>query len=296
MNMKKLKTFSIVLLFLLGLIGCKKEEIPEISGENPETDNNEFCLYLNSENMDETMPVMNEYLEKLPQNLSDKQKLEQLTNWLKSAPCIIDATILCESCISGMNTQKMSEILITFEENGIVKEFIYDILMTNPLQVAFCHREYVPMHVSVKTKRYFTINEIFDFINSLDLDIKQIFSGVYVSTMSSDNLQYILDRLNEKPYTNNGTDWPRVTGYLHYLTNQITIFPYLFNMKNKAYQDDWLQAMDEYKLVEKFDYDHSGYIIYFRVPEGTEKYWVTQFEKYEFVVWADLSWILHLIP
>ena len=63
------------------------------------------------------------------------------TRWLKSAPCIIDATISCESCISGM----------------------------------------------------------------------------YVSTMSSDSLQYILDCLNEKPYTNNGNDCPRITGYLHYL-------------------------------------------------------------------------------
>ena len=292
--MKKLKSFSIILVFLLGLIGCNKEEIPEIGRENPEIDNKEFCLYLNSENMDETIPVINEYLESLLNNLSDKQKLEQLTNWLKSAPCIIDATIVCESCISGMNTPTMSEILISFEENGIVKDFIYDIVMTDPLRVAFCHREYEPMHVSVKTKRYFTINEIFDFINSLDLDVKQIFRGVYVSTMSSDNLQYILDCLNAKPYTNNGDDWPRVTGYLHYLTNQITIFPYLFNMKNKSYQEDWLQSMDEYKLVEQFAYDHSGYIIYFRVPEGTEKYWVTQFKKYEFIEWAELNRIIHI--
>ena len=258
-----------------------------------EIDNEEFCLYLNSENMDETMPVVNKYLEKIPNNLSDKQKLQQLTEWLKSTPCIIDATILCESCIPY--TPKMSEILITFEENGIMKDFIYDIAMANPLQVVFCHREYKPMRVSVKTKRYFTINEVFNFINSLDLDVDQIHSGVYVSNMSSDNLQYILDCLNAKPYTNNGSDWPRVTGYLHYLTNQITIFPYLFNMKNKTYQEDWLQSMDEYKLVEQFAYDHSGYIIYFRVPEGTEKYWVTEFKKYEFVEWAELNRIVHVL-
>jgi len=194
-----------------------------------------------------------------------------------------------------MYTPTMSEILITFEENGIRKDFVYDIVMTNPLQVAFCHREYEPMQVSVKTKRYFTINEVFDFINSLDLDVEQIYNGVYVSTMSSDSLQYILDCLNAKPYTNNGSDWPRVTGYLHYLTNQIAVFPYLLNMKNKAYQEDWRQSMDEYKLVEQFAYDDSGYIICFRVPEGTEKYWETQFKKYEFVEWAELNYIIHII-
>jgi len=288
MKAKKLSFLGITLLLLLGLVGCYKEEVLEI-------DNKEFCLYLNSESMDEIIPVINNYLATLPSNLSDKQKLQQLTIWLKSAPCIIDATILCESCISGLYTPTMSEILISFEENGIVKDFILDIVMTNPLQVAFIHREYEPMHVSVKTKRYFTINEVFDFINSLDLGVEQIYSGVYVSTMSSDNLQYILDRLNEKPYTNNGNAWPRVTGYLHFLTNQITIFPYLFNMKNKAYQEDWLQSMEEYKLVEQFAFDHSGYIIHFRVPEGMEKHWVTEFKKNEFVEWAELNRIIHII-
>ena len=285
---KKLSFLGIIFLLLLGVVGCEKEEVLEIGSE-------EFCLYLNSENIDETIPVINDYLTTLPNNLSDKQKLQQLTRWLKSAPCIIDATILCESCISGLYTPTMSEIMITFKENGIAKDFIFDILMTNPLQVAFIHREYEPMHVSVKTKRYFTINEVFDFINSLDLGVEQIYSGVYVSNMSSDNLQYILDCLNAKPYTNNGSDWPRVTGYLHYLTNQITIFPYLFNMKNKDYQEDWLQSMEEYKLVEQFAYDHSGYIIYFQVPEGMEKHWVTEFKKNEFVEWAELNRIIHII-
>jgi hypothetical protein len=163
--------------------------------------------------------------------------------------------------------------------------------MSNPLKVLFNHRQYEPMHVKKKKKRYFKINEVFDFINSLDFDVAEIHSGVYVSNMSPDSLQYILDRLNAKPYTNNGSDWQRVTGYLHYLTNQITIFPDLFNMKNKDYQKDWLQSMDEYKLVERFACDFDGHIIYFRVPEGTEKYWETQFGKYEFVEWASLSHI-----
>ena len=288
MNATKLIFIGITFFLLLGLVGCSNEETLKIGNE-------EFCLYLNSDNMDETMPVINEYLERLPNYLSDKQKLQFLTKWLKSTPCIIDATISCESCISGMYTSTMSEIMISFEENGIVKNFIFDIVMTNPLQATFCHRQYEPMYVFVQTRRYFTINEVFDFINSLDFDVEQIYSGVYTSTMSSDNLQYIIDGLNAKPYTNNGSDWPQVTGYLHYLTNQITLFPYLFNMKNKAYQEDWLQSIEEYNLVEQFAYDHSGYIIYFRVPEGTEEYWEAQFKEYEFIEWAELNRILHIL-
>jgi len=55
MNIKKLKLAGIILFFLLGLIGCNKEDVLKISNE-------EFCMHLNSENMDETMPVINEYL------------------------------------------------------------------------------------------------------------------------------------------------------------------------------------------------------------------------------------------
>jgi len=53
--------------------------------------------------------------------------------------------------------------------------------------------------------------------------------------------------------------------------------------------------MEEYKLVEQFAYDDSGYIIYFRVPEGMEKYWETKFKEYEFVEWAELNYIIHII-
>ena len=66
-------------------------------------------------------------------------------------------------------------------------------------------------------------------------------------------------------------------------------------MKNKAYQEDWIQSMNEYKLVEEFNYDYSGYIIYFQIPEETEKYWETEFKKLEFVEWTELSNIRHLI-
>ena len=286
MNTKQLNVIGIIFLLLLGLTGCNKEESREIS-------NDEFCLYLNSENIDKTIPIINEFLAGLPKKMDEEQKLQALTKWLKSCSCIIDATIFSEPFMYTMGS-RMSEILLSFKENGITKDLIIDVAMTNPLQVAFYHEHYTPMDVFVKTKNYFTIVKVFDFINSLDLDVELINYGVYVSTMSSDNLQYILDCLNTKTYTNDGNVW-WVSGYLHYSTNQITIFPRLYNMKNKDYQNDWLKSMNDYQLVESFAYDHSGYVIHFRVPEGTEKQWETQFKKYEFVEWAELNYMLHII-
>ena len=257
------------------------------------TGSDEFCLYINSANMDKTITVINDFLAGLPNNLNDEQKLQALVKWLKSCPCIIDATIVSEPFMYTIGSS-MSEIMISFKENGITKDLILDIAMTNPLQVAGCHKHYNPMDVIVKTKNYFTIDKVFDFINSFDHDVKEIQYGHFMSTMPSDNLQYILDCLNTKPYTNDGNGW-WTTGYLHYLTNQIHVFPKLFNMKNKDYQSDWLNSMKDFKLIENLSYEHSGYVIYFQVSEGTERKWETQFEKYDFVEWVQLNYYVHII-
>ena len=271
--MKKiLKNIIILLVLAIGVSACEK--CHEFDDEV------EFCSNLNLEDIDKTIPIINEFLATLPEDLNNEQKLQAFTKWLTSYPCIIDATIVCESCHFTM-----SEIMIYFEENGTTRDLSLIIVMGKTLHVAeYWH--YTPMKISVKTKKGFTIDKIFDFINSLDHDVKEIRSGVLKSTMSSDSLQYILDQLNTKPYTNNG-DVLKTGGYLHYSTNQIHIFPHLFNMKNVDYQVDWLSSMTEYKLVEDLDF---GYTIRFQVSEGTERQWETKFKEYEFVEWAELNY------
>lgn len=155
--------------------------------------------------------------------------------------------------------------------------------------------KFVPTDVLVRTKGYFTIDKVFDFINSFDHDVESIKYGIYNSSLPSDSLQYVLDYLNAKPYTHDGDLW-YVTGYLHYQTQQITIFPKLFQIKNKEYQADWLQSMQILQLTEKTDGECSGNTIYFHVPEGEEKEWVKKFEEYDFVEGAELNYIIQLNP
>jgi hypothetical protein len=249
-----------------------------------------FCPFVNVGNIDKIGPSIDEFLTGLNNDLTTEQQLQEMTMWLKSHACITDATIRCNSCIH--TNLPMSEIAISFIENGITKNVILDIKMANPLKFVGCHEDFVPTTVLVKTKNYFTIDKVFDFINSFDHTVEDINYGVYNSTMQSDSLQYILDCLNAKPYTNDGKVW-FVTGYLHYQTNQITIFPRLFNMKNKDYQADWLKSMIDYKLIEKTE--NIGYVIHFHVPEGTEKEWETKFKEYEFVEWSTLNNFIHVI-
>ena len=174
-----------------------------------------------------------------------------------------------------MNAKKMSLILIVLLSLSVL---------------AGCDKEegdeYAPRDVFVATKSYFTIDNVFDLINSFDHDVVKIQYAHFVSTMSSDSLQYIIDCLNTKSYTNDKEFW-WTTGFLHYLTNQIHITPCLFNMKNKSYQADWLNSMRDYKLEEYFP----GYVIHFQVREGTEKRWERKFKKYEFVEWVELNYL-----
>ena len=155
--------------------------------------------------------------------------------------------------------------------------------------------QFVPTDVLVKIKGYYNIDKVFDFINSFEHEVENIHSQVYNSDLPSDSLQYVLDYLNVKPYTNDGNKW-FVNGYLHYQTQEITIFPRFFEIKNIQYQKDWLEAMEILKLKEQTEGETSGCIIFFHVPEGKEKEWEKKFEQYEFVEWAELNYLAEIVP
>lgn len=154
---------------------------------------------------------------------------------------------------------------------------------------------FVPTDVLVKIKGDYTIDKVFEFINHFNHDVENIHSQAYTSELPSDSLQYVLDYLNTKSYTNDGNAW-FVNGYLHYQTNVITIFPRLFDITNLAYQKDWLESMKLLKLKEDTKGKSAGCIIYFHVPVGKEKEWEKRFEKYEFVEWAELNYYADINP
>ena len=126
--MKQFNLIGLILLLLTGLVGCDKE--------GQATDSEKLCLYLNIENINKTVPIINDYLATQKSNLSDEQKLQELTEWLKSCSCIDDATILCMSCIYTLPAQ--SEISFSFKEVDVTKIVTLDILMSNPLKAGIC--------------------------------------------------------------------------------------------------------------------------------------------------------------
>ena len=156
-------------------------------------------------------------------------------------------------------------------------------------------REFVPGEISVGVKSGTNISAVFDFINQFDHKVDNVNSLTFTSDLSSDSLHYVLDILNNKTYTNDGENWFS-TGYIHSQTNQITIFPRLFEIDNSDYQNDWLNSMGELKLNQKHNVELNSGIIRFYVPDGSELEWKNQFKNYDIVDWVELNYISNITP
>ncbi len=129
--MKQLSVIGLVLLMLTAFIGCNKDD--------QLIDSDKLCPHLNIENIKKIIPIINDYLASLPSSNSsseDEQNIQALTKWLKSSSCIIDAQIICVSCIYTLPTQ--SEVSFTFKEGEATYEVTLDIIMTEPLRATIC--------------------------------------------------------------------------------------------------------------------------------------------------------------
>jgi len=151
-------------------------------------------------------------------------------------------------------------------------------------------REFVPGEISVGIKSGTSIKETFNFINLFDHRVDNINSLSFTSDLPSDSLQYILNFLNEKKYTNDGKNW-FVSGHLHHKTKQITISPRLFDIDNLDYQNDWIASMQKLKLKEDYNIELNSGIIRFNVPIGLELGWKNIFEKHKITDWVELNYI-----
>jgi hypothetical protein len=147
--------------------------------------------------------------------------------------------------------------------------------------------EFTPTEVLVGIKTEYTIEEVFAFINQIDLPVESIWYSNYTSSLPSDSLQYVLDYLNTRSYTNRPNS--HVSGYLHFQTNVIYVFPTLYQVNDKNNQRDWLECIKKMKLVEITD-TITGKSLHFHVPQGTEKKWVKRFQQMEMVNWAELNY------
>ena len=290
-----LKNMLITLAFVIGTSACDKNSEMEFNDAD-------FCSCLTMEDIHKTIPTVNDFLSVMPKGGSEENKFQSLAKWLISFPCIIDTTFL-HNDFGIWPDHKICGIAFSFEEDGIVKEVSLHFSPTNPYEITgYIYDKQNSIHVGTKLTK---IDEIFAFINSLDLDVQEIQYGTYISSFPADSthLKYIRNNLIAKPYTNEV--W--VTGQLNWYLPGITFFVTLYDMQIKDYQEDWMKTMSEYKLIKYDfpDYKESvidgivygpGDVIVFLIPEGKGKQWEEIFRKYSFVRWAEMSYTRYYLP
>jgi len=239
----------------------------------------DFCRHIDIENIHRTVPVVNRYINNLPGNFDARQRAWALEAFFRSFEGVTDARFY------QYEDMRTPAVFFSFMDNGTERELGLDFSSTG--KVLSYHYDVVK-GANVKVRDDLTIEQVFDFINSLDFDVKEIWSATFTSTQpsSEENLQKILDALNAKAYTHEGDVW-KTTGHLHYQTGEITIFPHLIRMHNEAYQADWLAAMREHHLTKA-----GGVVIEFLIPEDAtipQSHWEGIFAKYNFLDWAEMN-------
>lgn len=128
--MKRISFYIVFVLSVFLLTACKKEDVAC-------SNNAEFCSFVNASNYNATGSLINNFLSRLNNNVSDQEKLEQLVKWLNCKSCVSNSQILCSFCIETNPPQ--SEIRVEFNINGRQVEQTLDISMQQPLRFVTFH-------------------------------------------------------------------------------------------------------------------------------------------------------------
>ena len=289
LNLRNAVAIAICLVVTTMVSSCDEEKFVDI-------DNKEFCLCANLEDFYKTAPTINAYLERLTNDWSDEQKLQALTEWLNSKPCVINSKLegvyTDRDCMIMCLPGRYGNISILLDDNGMTRELTLSIFGEYSKQLQATGYSYtkpkeVSVHFAHPNYRQYTdiisMHDVFDFIDLFDNKVLNIYKlgngGQYISSMSKDNLDYIVNSLKAKPY------FSRIHGYWD---GQLCIDLVLNNMENTTYRTDWFQTMNDYKLIE-ITTVHGWFIIDFEVPDGKEKEWMEKFNTHEFVSGATFN-------
>ena len=128
---KQLYELVKLLIFLVAFVavcnGCKEHNTKDTT-EN-------FCSYLNAENIDKSLVIANQFIKELSVEMDYEQQLQELMTWLKSSQCINVAAVF------KTQTQSMIEVYFSFDEGGTTKRFIMGISLEKQMKIVG-HHEY----------------------------------------------------------------------------------------------------------------------------------------------------------
>lgn len=147
-------------------------------------------------------------------------------------------------------------------------------------------REFVAGDVVIGIKSTTSISSVFDLMNEQDVTIDQMSGFYYYSTLSSDNLDYVISVLKDKPYLNK-RGFKGGSAYVSAVDNKIVVTQQLFEMDLEA-QQDWLETIE---LLELQNLGNDTKNLLIKVTPGTEKQWMKFFKSVSEVTWVELNYI-----
>ena len=153
----------------------------------------------------------------------------------------------------------------------------------------FSNEKFVSGDLLIGVSNNAELKTVFDTLNSLDLRISEMNGFFYNANLPSDSVNYLIKFLNQKPYINTGTGWSATTSSVYYYQPEsaIRVISSEFNM-TAFYQTDFLSTIENLNFVERFG--DTKYML-LNVPIGTEKYWLNELKKYQFIKWTELNLI-----
>ena len=116
--------------------------------------NCDLCLNFDQDNIEKSIPLIDEFLSILPENLPEERKIRELEYWLNIQPCIGEkggAKIENFSVIKS--NPPTGEIIICLENENSDRIFkVMDISWTNPMTISRFH-EYDPFYEHTGTEK-----------------------------------------------------------------------------------------------------------------------------------------------
>lgn len=253
----------------------------------------DFCSFFSESNMDTILVFINSFLTEIPSHLGDTQKIEMTAAFLRQFNCL-DSVV-----VQGVNnvipwmpgtSPIMSEIVVYWEEQGIQKHMVFDIVMKKLLYCDDYHRNYEKQTVITKFTGEIKFENLCNIFDSLGLEVDYMYNSTYYSDYECDTLAaWLYDSLRAIPYINHGV-WNLTPSscYCHSQTKQIMFFPRFYFVLDKNVQADWIRVKQKFRLSES-----GGYWVRFKVPEGQEIYWTQRFKTYPFVQYSELNGLHH---
>ncbi len=138
-----------------------------------------------------------------------------------------------------------------------------------------------------------TIDELFEFTDFLNVNVKYTSGFTYTSALPGDSttLTRVLTLLNQKPYLLRLNGF-KPGGYIHYQTQKITISP-TFSFESRKEVEDWLEVASHLKLTQSIA---ASYAI-IEVPEDQERSWMYHLARFCNVTrWAELNYYMNIEP